>query len=237
MKLRLLIILFLFFNVCYSQNIIPNSSIFGIGKAKNDVFFTTSLDLKNPYTGYGVNYYRNTNLILDKFLYEKGVLIKKESFYKSGKILSLTEYGNNQFNGNFKYYYENGNERINGYYNNGFKEGMWIWKNYIGDTIKIELYSKGRLLKREIYNNYENSVIDLVSDLNYLCEFRNKPIPPYDIYFLDDKRFILKIYEEFHILNKHSSIVKNSKIINNKESYNIGCGDVDFSKRLTELLK
>lgn len=98
--------------------------------------------------GYSVSYYRNGKKNYENYWSEAHKLDSISRFwYDNGKIGNEGYYQNGKLHGEWRMYYKNGRLESIINYDRGDKQGKSIYFNENGDTSRVELYEKGKLVK------------------------------------------------------------------------------------------
>lgn len=82
---------------------------------------------------------------------ESGYLVKEEVYFPNGKPQWIGNYKKNIENGNWMFYYENGNLKTSENYLNGKEHGVTTQYNEAGKKIKEEFWKHGKLIKEVKY--------------------------------------------------------------------------------------
>ena len=86
-------------------------------------------------------------------------LIKKTSYYSSGRIQSETNYSNNKKHGKHISFHENGEIAVLGKYKLGLRSGKWKWKDKNGKVDSIYTFKNDRYHGKN--ENYFNGVLQI----------------------------------------------------------------------------
>ncbi len=73
------------------------------------------------------------------------------SWHPNGKPWSKAKYVDNKKEGHTFYTYKNGQTKYEGNYLHNLKDGKWVAYSKDGDTLRVEKYEKGKLLKLKNY--------------------------------------------------------------------------------------
>ena len=101
-------------------------------------------DAKGLKQGVWRKYYRTDTLCSEtRFLNDKPVGISK-TWYDSGKIKAVVQFGKNSLRGEGSSYFEGGKIMARGIYHGQQKDSIWIYYHEIADTISaLEMYKNG----------------------------------------------------------------------------------------------
>ena len=98
--------------------------------------------------GYGVSYYHNG---VKNYEEQRNKSHKKFGYFKfwydNGVLGSIEYFINGQLHGEWKKYYKTGQPEFILNYVHGEKDGKCIYFKENGDTLRVEIYDKGRLIK------------------------------------------------------------------------------------------
>lgn len=100
-------------------------------------------------------------------------------YFEDGKIESYSIYNNDTLTGNYYRKYENGNICQQGNYKNGLQNGLSVWLDENGDTIKKIIWSKGMIVFDEEYRNGKHiAAVDFVKKIRIIYKDTSVFISP-----------------------------------------------------------
>lgn len=126
---------------------------------KNGVLISDEFYRNNMKHGVWKTYYNNGKVSEEiewKNNFKDGIW---NQYFDDGTKKLVAGYKNNLFHGLFKSFYPSGVVFMSGLYNEGLKEGKWLYFKETMSTLKIETFLQGKLIKEEILDEeFEKSL-------------------------------------------------------------------------------
>lgn len=104
-------------------------------------------------------YYYNNGNVQAKEVYFKNATSKTTGYYKNGEVEYIANSKDNNYDGYYLSYYNNGVKKEEGFYSEGIKHGTWIYYHPNGNKKKEGVYSDGVPHDEWIFYNSDEKVI------------------------------------------------------------------------------